>query len=452
MANNTNAMLNALYLKLFDGQAPDPDALQDILNRLRSNQVVIYGAGRTGRLLKQLLASQGIRLSAFVDRNQKNIHDIDGVAVYPPEWLFTVDARQDTSIILGAGTLQLAEMIAEDLKRIDPDLSADAVNGVFLVYLLQYQQCNGHSQQGEYVPLKHCISYHVKPYKCPVFCRHVEELAQQANPADMTVGSSLNDVGYLLGEVCTLRCEHCLESVPYLSNPTRLSKGTVIRDIRKLVNSCRFLHRLDLVGGEPFAHPELIDIIREVVAIPKIGYIGVFTNGTVVPGDDLCEVLRDDRIIVTVSDYSDRNNLTENQTARIRRTIDMLDAHRVNFVVYADRYWVDINDYSKGNVSEQKLKDNFAHCFLAACHRIYDGTLYHCPYQASGIKLGKIEKRDCVDIHQLTPEQLTVALDNFERAAFIDACRYCNLPKGPREVPAGRQLTHRTVSAVSHHV
>jgi hypothetical protein len=44
MANNLNATLNDLHLKLFDGQAPDPATLEDILNALRSKQVVIYGA------------------------------------------------------------------------------------------------------------------------------------------------------------------------------------------------------------------------------------------------------------------------------------------------------------------------------------------------------------------------------------------------------------------------
>lgn len=452
MTNNINATLNDLYLKLFDGQAPDPAALENILNCLRSKQVVIYGAGRTGKLLKQLFAKQGIRLAAFIDRNHKNIHDIDDVTVYPPEWLFNVNAQQDMLIVLGAGTVQLSEMIARDLKQINRDFSAIAVSGVFLVYLLHYQQCRDQAEIGEYAQLKHCISYHVKPYKCPIFCRHVEDLAQQANSSDITVGSSLNDVGYLLGEVCTLKCEHCLESVPYLYNTTRLPKSTVICDIRKLVDSCKFLHRLDLVGGEPFTHPELADIIREIVTIPKIGYIGVFTNGTAVPSDDLCEVLRHDRIIVTVSDYSDENNLTEKQTVTIHRTTEMLNAHDVNVVVYSDRYWVDINGYSKNQISDQILKDNFAHCFLAACHRMYDGTLYHCPYQASGIKLGKLEKRDCIDIQQLTSEQLTIALDEFDRAAFIDACRYCNVPKGACEVPAGRQLKRRMLPVVSHHV
>jgi len=451
MVNNLNAILNDLYLKLFDGQAPDPTALADVLTMLRSKQVVIYGAGRTGKLLKQLFVSHGIRLTAFVDRNHTRIDAIDGITVHPPEWLRSVDAQPDMLIVLGAGTVQLSEMIAEDVKQINRDLCEVTVSGVFLVYLLHYQQCSNRAENGEYPPLKHCISYHVKPYKCPIFCRHVEELAQQATSSDIAVGSRLNDVGYLLGEVCTLKCEHCLESVPYLYSPTRLPKSTVMRDIQKLANSCKFLHRLDLVGGEPFAHPEFIDIVREVVTIPKIGYIGVFTNGTAVPSEELCEVLRHDRIIVTVSDYSDKNNLSEKQTAAIRRTIEKLAAHDVNFVVYSDRYWVDINGYSKNDVPEQKLRDNFAHCFLAACHRMYDGTLYHCPYQASGIKLGKFEKRDCIDIHQLTSEQLAVALDDFEHAAFIDACRYCNLPKGACEVPAGRQLKHRIVPAASRH-
>jgi hypothetical protein len=61
-------------------------------------------------------------------------------------------------------------------------------------------------------------------------------------------------------------------------------------------------------------------------------------------------------------------------------------------------------------------------------------------YQSSGIKLGKLEKRDIVEIHSFSTEELIKELNRFDRASFIDACRYCNIPKGIKEVIAGKQL------------
>ncbi|WP_227816948.1 radical SAM protein [Nitrogeniibacter aestuarii] len=455
-----NDTLARMYAGLLDSKDPDPSELDALIEAIRAREVIIYGAGRSGRMLKSLFDGLNVPVSAFVDRQHAKIGQIDGVDVQRPGWLSLKDGRPEPLVVLGAGTMQLTELIEADITRLAPSL--ERANGVFLVYLLHYQSCKAKAEHGEYPPLKHCISYHVKPYKCPIFCRHVEELAEaelaeadasgdcgcdsacDATPqSTVEAGSTFNDVGYMLGEVCTLKCEHCHEGVPYLGSTERLPKETVLRDIRKLTEASRFLHRLDLVGGEPFSHPQIADIVRELVTVPKIGYIGVFTSGTSVPDAALCEALRHDRIIVTVSDYGHDHNLTDRQKDKIHRTIDMLAAHEVNFVVYPDRYWVDLNGYDKGDVPEARLEEHFSNCFMAACHRIYDGTLYHCPYQAGGIKMEKFEKRDVVDIHAHDLAGLVSELDKFENTKVIDACRYCNLPKGPTEVTAGRQLDRR---------
>ena len=444
MENDLNQPLNTMYLKLLEGEDPDSAELENVLGILRAKKVIIYGAGRSGRMLQELFAKSGITPEFFVDRNFETIREIGKVTVRNPDLLASLGEAQDYVVVVGAGQMHLFELIVSDLDKINRNLAR--VCGVYLVYLLHYSQCLASTSRGEdQPPLKHCISYHVKPYKCPIFCRHVENLAKASGHVDSTKGSTFNDVGYLLGEVCTLNCEHCHEAVPYLNSTTRLPKETVIGDINKLVDSCSFLHRLDLVGGEPFAHPDIVEIVAEVSRNSKIGYIGVFTSGTSLPSVELCRVLKNDRIIVTVSDYSHNNNLTEKQVDKIHRTVEMLKEHDVNFIVIPDRYWFDMNGYEKGDVPEEKLKENFSHCFMAACHRIYDGTLYHCPYQAAGIKLGKLEKRDCIDIHEHTPEQLVAELDKFDKATLIDACRYCNLPMGPTEVIAGRQIERRVV-------
>lgn len=450
-AHPINTVLGKMYAGLLESTDPDPAELDAVIDTLRGREIVIYGAGRTGKMLKQLFDSLAIAVSAFVDRNHARIAPIDGIAVQRPGWLTAQDYRAEPMVVLGAGTMQLTELIEADIVKLAPNL--ERANGVFLVYLLHYQSCKAKAEHGEYPPLKHCISYHVKPYKCPIFCRHVEELAEaelaeaalaaNTTPEPAAEGSTFNDVGYMLGEVCTLKCEHCHEGVPYLGSNERLPKETVLRDIRKLTSASRFIHRLDLVGGEPFSHPQITDIVQELVTVPKIGYIGVFTSGTSVPKPELCEALRHERIIVTVSDYSHDNNLTDKQMDKIHRTVEMLQAHDVNFVVYPDRYWVDINGYDKGDVPEERLEEHFSNCFLAACHRIYDGTLYHCPYQAGGIKMDKFAKRDVVDIHEHSTIELVAELDKFENTKVIDACRYCNLPKGPTEVTAGRQLERK---------
>jgi len=104
---------------------------------------------------------------------------------------------------------------------------------------------------------------------------------------------------------------------------------------------------------------------------------------------------------------------------------------------------VDISGFEKHHTPDAELAANFSHCFLAACHRMYDGTLYHCAYQCNGVKLGKFAKSDVVDIHTMTTEKLITELNDFDRTPFINACRYCNIPKGAKEVIAGKQVVDK---------
>lgn len=429
-----------MYFDLLEGKKPDEDTLRHLLQTIQSyNNLIIYGAGRSGTMLARLLAACGIHLSGFVDRNWETLREIDNVVVRSPQSLADVRDTDHLLVIIGAGQSHLVELIEKDLDQINPRIST--VSGVSLVYLLHYRKCKHTIECGGQAPsLNHCISYHVKPYKCPIFCRHVEALNPKAAEPSPSSLATLNDFGYMVSESCTLKCEHCHEAVPYLKSNTRLPRETIIEDIRLLTQACSFVHRLDIVGGEPLAHPDILEIIRDLLAIPGIGYIGVFTNGTVVPDSALCEALCSNRVIVTVSDYSHHNNLSTSQTARIRKTIETLEAHKVTFVVIPDRYWFDMNGFNTGDLPEQRLRENFSHCFMAACHRVYDGVLYHCPYQAAGTKLGRLQKRDCVNIREHSPSQLVEELNKFDQATFIDACRYCNLPRGPREVIAGKQL------------
>lgn len=433
-----NQLLLQMYTALIQGQEPEAAAVEEILRLLRSGQNRIYGAGRAGKMLSRAFRQFQIPLAGFVDRNAAQIDTADDLPVAAPEVLRGYRGEAQELLIIGAGTVQLAELIKKDIRKLD--CSINLVNGVFLVYLLQYLICRERCAAGGRPDLSECTAYHVKPYKCPLFCKHVEEMAQREVPFASATGASFNEFGYLLSEVCTLKCEHCLEAVPYLPAKEILPAEVVLRDLRKMVAACRFIHRLDLVGGEPFIHPQLTELLHEIRKIERIGYIGVFTNGTVVPSDALCAELRSERIIVTVADYG--ASLAPTLRSKIATTLEKLQHLGIQHFHYSDRYWFDINAFEPRQLDEKTLTRNYTNCFLAACRRMYNGVLYHCPYQCNGVKLNKVpdHPEDSIHIHDLSNSELAAALERFEGRKFIEACRYCSIPAGADEVTAGKQL------------
>ena len=438
MFSRINDTASEIYDDLITGKEPDPALSDKIINFLKSKRIIIYGAGRSGKMLRNSFGENGISINNYVDRNFEQIGPVEGIPVLAPSSIKEHDASDDVVLIIAAGTMQLAKLIEEDIRKLHCRIPT--VNGLLLVYIFQYLLCKSRQARGIAPHISECTSYHVKPYKCPLFCKHVEKLALRDNPCYEAEGSSFNEFGYLVSEVCSLECKHCLEAVPYLPNKEILPKEVILKDIRKMVNACRFLHRLDLVGGEPFLHPEFTLLVGEILKIERIGYIGIFTNGTVVPDDILCRTLKNPRIIVTVANYGE--TLPEKFREKIFLTLEKLREHDVQYFHYSDRYWFDINAFELNNATNNQLAANYANCFLAACRRMYDGRLFHCPYQCNGDKLRKFNGsgKDCLDIHNFTDEELVIELDKFEKVPFINACRYCSIPTGAAEVTAGEQL------------
>lgn len=432
-------MLANLYTELTTGKEPDELHLQEVITYLRSQKNLVYGAGRSGTMLGECFKALDIPLAWYLDRNFATIGSVHGIDVKAPDSLIGMERADGSLLIIAAGTMQLSELIENDIEKLDCSVPT-VVYGLYLVYLLQYLVCRRNGDKGITPELSKCTTYHVKPYKCPLFCRHVESISARETGAHAGIGSSFNEFGYLLSEVCTLQCKHCLEAVPYLPGKEILPRETVLRDIGKMAKACRFIHRLDLVGGEPFLYPDFHQLVEEIRTMKRIGYIGVFTNGTVVPDDALCRALCSERIIVTVANYGD--SLPEKLRAVIDLTLERLRDHGIQYFHYSDRYWFDINSFTRNNLPENRLAANYANCFLAACRRMYDGRLFHCPYQCNGVKLGNFESSaiDYLDIRPLNTVELARELDRFEQVAFIDACRYCSIPAGAEEVTAGEQL------------
>src|SRR5574337_372938 len=204
-------------------------------------------------------------------------------AVKPSEQVSEL-AEEDV-LVLAAGSAELFYSMQFEVNKFSAGIGPKIIDGRKLAYVLQNLHCANLAREEKHENLMTCIGYHTKPFKCEYFMRLTERLAFKEIPQDIkTDGSTFNSVGYLVGEWCNLKCAQCCEAVPYLD----------IKEMRKL---------------------------------PGIGYIAVFTNGTIMPSDELCAALASERIIVTNSDYS--QSLNDAQKQKIKDTIEKLKRHGV---------------------------------------------------------------------------------------------------------------------------
>lgn len=421
--------------------------LDAVLHELADKPIYIYGAlGRTANRLMSRLNELDIPIKGGFDRKSSSTFT-NGLKVAVKSSEQVIGLSAEDVLILAAGSAELLHSMQFEVKQFSTEKGPKIIDGRKLTYILQNLHCANLAREGKHENLMTCIGYHTKPFKCEHFMRLTEKLASKEIPQDIkTDGSTFNSVGYLISEWCNLKCAQCCEAVPYLNSKEMVSINEIVADLKKLTASIKFLHRLDIVGGEPFAHRNITAIIQEIKKLPGIGYIAVFTNGTIMPSDELCAALVSERIIVTTSDYS--RSLDDAKKEKIKNTIEKLKRHGVQVVHIADRYWFDLIRFKRNVVNDQELERNYRDCFLESCRRLYKGTLFHCAVQANGVKLGRIPKTNVVELHTADAEEIRRQLDAFECERFIESCRYCALPVGAKEVQAAMQLKDGDIRAL----
>jgi hypothetical protein len=199
-----------------------------------------------------------------------------------------------------------------------------------------------------------------------------------------------------------------------------------------------FITVLDFAGGEPFLHPDLVEILREVKEIDNIGIINIFTNGTVKPNEKLIEALCSEKVTITVSSYS--NYLSETLRSNIAATVSTLKARGCQCFVSENKTWFDCSSFDSVDHDEARLSWRFANCVLANCQRLDRGTIYRCLHQYAGAVTGiHIDAPEAFNIHQYSDEELAGKLDRFNTLPYISTCSNCQLPFDAAVVPAGVQ-------------
>lgn len=101
--------------------------------------------------------------------------------------------------------------------------------------------------------------------------------------------------------VCNLRCIHCY-------NGEQLQMLMSLQDFREVCEklSAYGIQQVQLIGGEPFSHPDIITMLQ--TASEKFSTVEIFTNGTMLTKEH-CAVMKAHRIRTALSVYSYRDDM-----------------------------------------------------------------------------------------------------------------------------------------------
>lgn len=406
------------------------------IRQLQNKDIYLYGAGSYGKILLNTLQENGIQVAGFIDRYAHKIGRFEGLQVYPPEHLNELTSG-DALVILATNNPTVADAMAQAAQAVNSEVPL-LRNGFALGRSLRMARCKEKVEAGASLDLGDCVGCGSEDHDCEVCIAYLKQCAKPRLPQ---YGSRKYDrIGYIMGQFCTLRCQYCFEGVPRIEHPVFTKKETILKDVQKFANACYFLKYVELIGGEPFLHPEIKQVIRGLLNLENIGYLQIFTNGTIPPDEELIELLKSPRIIIQVSDYYDFVN--EQQKKKIVTTKQLYVQHGIQhkFIVNSD--WMDMNCFEPLEKSRDEVSACLQKCVLANCHRLFQGRLYKCPHQYAGVQQNKLGllAGEYVDIHAYTDQELAAELDRLKAITYLEACRHCSIMDKPQIVPPGEQL------------
>lgn len=410
----------------------------DFKAALNGEKIVLWGAGTVGSNLYRLLKEFDILVSGVVDRNGKNAnfpYDIEILSTSDPA---VKDICNDALIIVTVNR-NIFSAVKKDIAQVGISLDR-VICGHYLTMITQQACCMTKAYDpNKKLSIKNCYECTNLDNACWALNQYLKRINGFVDEGKGT--KSVRMIGYALSNICNLRCRNCCESVPYMPANIKhfVPTENVIRDIDKIASACNFLTLLEFIGGEPFLHQGFPKILNHVKSIKNIGVIHIFSNGTVLPSDELCKELANERIAVYLSNY--KATLKKQLLDKREETINKLHSYGINFLVGEKMDWKDFSGFELVKTVSESYQ-TYDDCFLHNCNRTHDGVLYVCPHQYAGIRLKKLKElpKETIHIHDYTSEELAFEMEAIKSLHAIDACQYCTMPHKAKSVPSGEQL------------
>ena len=249
---------------------------------------------------------------------------------------------------------------------------------------------------------------------------------------------------------CSLNCEKCNMFMPYYENEKRshYSFQEMKDDIDILLRYVDYLFSYNFLGGEPFLNKELKDIIEYIGEkySHKVGRMGLTTNGTIIPDDEMLSQLKKYNVLVFISDYTENVSYKE----KVESVIKRFDEYGIPYIRNIMTEW---KDFGFPKEPFHWGKDNVC-AHMKSCsplfHGINDKKLYYCHVIWSAEKAGlyTVPKQDYIDLTQLdcTNEDDRKKISNYcmgecERG-FLGFCMVCGGcgADNKRIIPVGVQV------------
>lgn len=250
---------------------------------------------------------------------------------------------------------------------------------------------------------------------------------------------------------CNLRCRHCNMLMPYYKQHQHYETSKILSDVEAYFRWVDHVEHFNLLGGEPFLHPDICRITEEIVKHyrERIYELEFFSNGTIIPNEQMLSLMSKHHIKVYIGDY--RSGLPALQP-KVDAFIQTLESHGVPYETSVADTWVDFNHTPTDRTTwdEKSMSKVCRECgqFFRGLH---DQRFYFCHLNSSAALSGCYEEEpgDYFDLagpaDECGREELIAFNIGLLPKGYVSYCRYCGgcAPANQQIIPTAEQLPAR---------
>jgi len=355
--------------------------------------VIIYPAGKAGKIIFEMLKFIGVEVKYFCDQNLSGKYcEID---IIPPEKMMELYGDCDIVISSSGHYFELMKYLNEnDIKNVYD--VCDLVNDVNI-------RSNIIENDESYINIMDSYKNILEYYK--------------------SEGLNWPSLDLVITEKCSLKCEKCSNLMQYYQKPENYKIEEITKSVDNILECIDTIKELRLIGGEPFMNKELYKVIDLYSEEKKIESIIIFTNGTIIPDERNMESLKNKKIKLYITDYG---KLSKN----INELIKKLKDKNINYFLNKLEKWNLFPELKERKCSNEQIKQMYVECCCKTLLTVIKGKLFCCPFLANAENIKAIpsfenEYVDCngndIDINDLKGK---IKFMLFEKEYF-KGCSYC---------------------------
>jgi organic radical activating enzyme len=232
---------------------------------------------------------------------------------------------------------------------------------------------------------------------------------------------------FAINQKCTLSCSHCGQYINHYENSARenFSLERIRADIDHIFDAVDAIGYVSIIGGEPFIHPDLADIVNYVLTKGNFGVIGITTNGICDLDEQLLKILNNGKTRIIFSDYTDA--LSDNQRKLFEKNVKKVSDFGISYTV-GKPLWSTPPSLRKLNLSENKKIAMKEVCnSRVTCKTIQNGVYYPCSTTAGmgSHKLADFQNDWVVFDENDTAEELRAKIRHVDEQPYYESCDHC---------------------------